>query len=83
MGPAAVMDDLQHDPPALGMHGLGNEPPPGKLLRAVHSGHLGIAVSLNADRGRLGDVQSGGSALTVILGIERSGNAPWTGPHTG
>jgi hypothetical protein len=75
------MDDLQHDPPAPGMHSLGDEPPPGDLFGAMRSGHLGIAVSLNAYRGRLGDIQPGGGALTVIFSVERSGNAPRTGAY--
>jgi hypothetical protein len=74
--PTAVMDDLQHEPAAPGMHSLGDEPPPSDLFGVVHSGHLRIAVSLNADRGRLGDVQPGGRALTVIFSIERGGTPP-------
>jgi hypothetical protein len=77
------MDDLQHDPPAFGMHSLGDESPPGHLFGFMHSGHLGIAVALNADRSGFGDVQSGGRALTVIFSVERRGNAAWTGAHTG
>ena len=57
-----MMDDLQHDPSALGMHSLGDEPPPSDLFATVHSGHLRIAVALIANRGRLGDVQPGGRA---------------------
>jgi hypothetical protein len=77
------MDDLQHDPPAFGMHSFGDEQPSGNLFGVMHPGHLGMAVSLNAYRGGLGDVQPGGSALTVIFSVGRSGNAPRTGTLTG
>jgi hypothetical protein len=39
-------------------------------------------VTLNADRGGLGNIQPSGGPLTIIFGVECGGNAPGTGAHT-
>ena len=81
VGDATDMPQLQQNfSPGL-MDGAGDEFPAFHLLVRPDAGRVGIAHSHGRDRGGLGNNQSGGSTLAVILGHEGVGNTlrPGTG----
>jgi hypothetical protein len=63
------------------MHSVGDETPTGDLFRGVDARHIRVTVGLNTDRRGLGNVQTCGRTLAVVLGVRPSRNASW-GAHT-
>ena len=61
------MPELNGDPAAGRMHGIGHFLPAGDLLRRMDPRRARVAVALGADRRSLGQDQAGGRALAVIL----------------
>ena len=68
------MPELQKDPAARAMHGIGHALPAGDLVGAVDAGRTRIADALRRHLRRLADDQAGAGALRVIGGVERPGH---------
>ena len=64
---APRMHQLHDDLPALGMHGVGGQPPTADMLGSVESRDAAIAEPVGRGRGPLGDDQAGRGALRVVL----------------
>ena len=79
MRDAADMPELQEDPPALGVHGVGDLAPAVDLRLGVDAGRVLIALALLRDLGGLGDEQAGRRALAVVRGGEIAGHQPGAG----
>ena len=71
---AAHMPQLHHHLAAGLVHGVGDALPAIKLLGAIQTRHVGIALGLVADGGGFADDQPGRGALGVVLGHERVGH---------
>jgi hypothetical protein len=87
MGDATNMPELEKDVASRGMNGLDDFFPSGDLFRGVDAGSIGVPVAERRDRGRLGNDQTGGGALAIVLGIQFirdvacRGSAPSEGSH--
>ena len=71
---AADMPQLQEDPAAGLVHGVGHQAPAVDLLPAVDAGRPGVALALHRDLCRLRDDQPGRGALGVVTGVQRRWN---------
>src|ERR1700689_4877853 len=78
-----MMHDLLDDTASASMNRIRNFAPTRNLRRAVNAWHVGVAMPLNTDRSRLGDIKSCGGTLRIIFGIQRRGHAARAGPHAG
>ncbi|MCY1184960.1 hypothetical protein D9M73_256960 [compost metagenome] len=74
VGDAADVPQLQDDPPAGGVHGLGDVVPALHLLVGPDAGGIRIADAQRGHRGGFADDQPGGRALGVVLGHQRVGH---------
>ena len=85
MGDTADVPELQGDPTAAIVDGLGDLPPPLDFFGSEDPGREGRAGSLDRDLGRLGQDQSGAGALRVVLdhGGRRHALEPGAGPRHG
>src|ERR1700679_1324006 len=74
MRDCAGVPELCDDPAACGMDGPRNTSPSADLLLGPQPRRIGPAESFGANRGGLGDDQSGRSTLRVILRLQRRGH---------
>src|SRR5277367_4680512 len=74
MRDCARVPELCNDAAAGCMNGIRDAPPPADLLLCPQSWRIGPAKSLRANRGSLGDDQSGRSTLRVILRLQDRGH---------
>ncbi len=63
----AHVPELRDDAPAGGMHRIRDTAPATNLLERPQAGRIGPAEALGTDRGRLGDDEARGGALSVVL----------------
>jgi hypothetical protein len=73
------MPQLQDDPAASLVHGVGGQFPAFHLRVVPDAGRVRVAHALGRDRRGLGDDQAGIGALAVVLGHQRIGHAAFTG----
>ncbi|MNY04289.1 hypothetical protein D3C86_1369560 [compost metagenome] len=83
VGDAADVPQLQDDPPAGGVHGLGDVLPALYLLGGPDAGGVRVADAHRRDRGGFADDQAGAGALHVVLGHQRAGYAAGLGAAAG
>src|ERR1700683_1356391 len=74
MRDCAGVPELCNDAAAGRMDGIRDTPPAADLLLRPESWRIGPAESFGANRGGLGDDQSGRSTLRVILHLQRRGH---------
>ena len=62
---------------SIGVHGIGDQLPPGDLGLRPDPRHADITLAGRSDRGAFGNDQAGTGALGVVLRGERVGDAVW------
>jgi hypothetical protein len=84
---ATDVPELEEDAATGGMNGLDDFFPSGDLFGGVDAGGVGVTIAERRYRGRLGNDQSGGGSLVIVLSIQfvrdvtGRGSAPGEGSH--
>jgi hypothetical protein len=80
---SSVVRDLQNHAASVCVHGSGYASPTCNLFGSIDSRRVRVTLRLPADCRTFRDDQSGGSALRVVLGVQRRRSIPGSRSHPG